>query len=265
MAHKQKKMSVEDLVREITALSVTDRVRLRQQLGVIELFENNIRRNCSARFEVNNEAYGKIEGCLYFGPLLREVGRRFQQKAFPQDATGKKVNDGPTIIATGDGVGGFISQRIDGPVDSGALSAFELIAFNMLSDSKQYEDFFQDALERLAALIEDRVISMFENKNYLGPNHIEQRKLRYTEGRTERRNKAWRPSLKENQKFKPGRPLEKEKFENDVETALQSLRKKQIKITQENVAEEMDYKSVRAFTKQLEAYEIKWRGIKNRN
>lgn len=83
-------MTVEDLVSEITALPVEDRARLHRQLALIELIENPY----SARFEIENEAYGKIEGTLYFEPSLREVCKRLQQNAFPQDESGKNVNDG---------------------------------------------------------------------------------------------------------------------------------------------------------------------------
>jgi len=257
-------MTVEDLVKEIMALSVEDRARLRLHLGVVELIANNMRGNYLARFEVETESYGKIEGTLFFAPLLQEVCRRFQQKAFPQDETGKKVNDGPTVVATGDGDGGIIAQVVNGPVDGGVLSAVEFMTFNMLSDSTQYEEFFQDALKRLAALIEDKVTRKLENTNYLGPNHIETRTLGYAESPKKRRDNTWRPPLTDDQKLSAGRPSGKAKFERELKTAIQSLRKKGIKVTQERIIEPLEYKDVRSLTKRLEAYGLDWNEIKNR-
>jgi hypothetical protein len=258
-------MTLEDLLKEITKLSVDDRGRLRELLEQWTSSIESLRSgDYSAKLSIDSGTYGRIEGTLYFTSLLREVCSRFQHKAFPKNVTGKTVNDGPTIIASGNGAGGVISQRIDGPLDGSSLSALEHTAFNILSDSRRYEGFFRDTLERFAAHIEDLTMQELENTQYRGPTRLEERTLHYSENKQKRRDNTYRPRLKDNQKLPVGRRSERTEFETNLETARRSLRRSEIKLTQERLAEKMGYESGRSLRSRLRAYGMRWSDIKNR-
>src|SRR5262249_534776 len=139
-------------------------------------------------FRVGSAEAGEIEGIFYFDPLLIELSKRFQQKAYTETRSGERANDGPTLVAAGEGEDGFKYAVVPGPMEPGVPISFHLNARNLLFNFEEYREFFSAALKSLADYIEHKVMTKFQDLRYAGPN-LEPRTLRYSEKPKERRDR----------------------------------------------------------------------------